>query len=116
VTAHSWDFHGPIWLEERSVGWQYVPPGEPVKNTITQSFIGLLRDELLNETLFHSIAHARAMLWPQGALITTTTLPRARLGCMSPPGHAEQWTAPKKPLEGSPLGASDDRRIPVPAG
>ena len=37
-------------------------PGKPQQNGFIESFNGRLRDELLNETLFHSLAHARAML------------------------------------------------------
>jgi putative transposase len=33
-----------------------------VQNAFAESFIGRLRDELLNETLFRSLPHARAML------------------------------------------------------
>jgi putative transposase len=33
-----------------------------VQNAFAESFIGRLRDELLNETLFRSLPHARAVL------------------------------------------------------
>jgi putative transposase len=33
-----------------------------VQNAFAESFIGRLRDELLNETLFRSLAHARTAL------------------------------------------------------
>jgi putative transposase len=33
-----------------------------VQNAFAESFIGRLRDELLNETLFHSLPHTRAVL------------------------------------------------------
>ena len=44
------------WADERSVAWHYIQPGKPVQNAFAESFIGRLRDELLNETLFRSIA------------------------------------------------------------
>ena len=55
------------WADERSVAWHYIQPGKPVQNAFAESFIGRLRDELLNETLFRSIAHARRILeaWRQ---------------------------------------------------
>jgi putative transposase len=33
-----------------------------MQNAFAESFIGRLRDELLNETLFRSLSHARAVL------------------------------------------------------
>ena len=40
----------------------YIAPGKPQQNAFIESFNGRLRDELLNETLFSSLAHARAVL------------------------------------------------------
>ena len=48
--------------EETGVGWRYMAPGKPQQNGYKESFNGRLRDELLNETLFRSPAHARAAL------------------------------------------------------
>ncbi len=50
------------WAEERQVGWHYIAPGKPQQNGFIESFNGKLRDELLNETLFRSLPHARAEL------------------------------------------------------
>ncbi|MEM8575865.1 MAG: IS3 family transposase [Pseudomonadota bacterium] len=50
------------WSEERRVEWHYIAPGKPQQNAFAESFIGRLRDECLNETLFSSLAHARAVL------------------------------------------------------
>jgi len=44
----------------RSVGWHYIAPGKPMQNGFVESFNGRMRDELLNETLFFDLAHARA--------------------------------------------------------
>ena len=44
------------------MGWQYIAPGKPQQNGFIESFKGRLRDELLNETLFRSLPHARAVL------------------------------------------------------
>ena len=43
-------------------GRSHIAPGKPVQNVFGESFIGRLRDELLNETLFCSLAHTRAVL------------------------------------------------------
>ena len=37
-------------------------PGKPQQNGCIESFNGRIRDEVLNETLFRSLAHARAVL------------------------------------------------------
>ena len=52
------------WQEERGIDWHYIAPGKPMQNAFVESFIGRLRDECLNEHLFHRLrrgaAHHRA--------------------------------------------------------
>ncbi|MBS1164781.1 MAG: family transposase [Proteobacteria bacterium] len=50
------------WAEKAVVEWHYIAPGKPMQNGFIESFNGRLRDELLNETLFSSLAQARAAL------------------------------------------------------
>jgi len=50
------------WQQETGVGWHYIQPGKPMQNGFVESFNGRLRDELLNETLFRSLPHAREVL------------------------------------------------------
>jgi putative transposase len=50
------------WSQEAKVGWHYIAPGKPQQNAFAESFIGRLRDECLNETLFTSLRQARAVL------------------------------------------------------
>jgi putative transposase len=50
------------WSQDSGVEWHYIAPGKPQQNAFIESFNGRLRDELLNETLFSSLAHARAVL------------------------------------------------------
>ena len=50
------------WANDSRVAWHYIAPGKPVQNAFIESFNGRLRDELLNETLFSSLAHVRAVL------------------------------------------------------
>ena len=56
------------WSQETGVGWHDIAPGKPQQNAFAESFIGRLRDECLNETLFTSLAQARAVLaiWQDG--------------------------------------------------
>ena len=65
------------------VAWHYIAPGKPVQNAFAESFIGRLRDELLNETLFRSLAHTRAALEAWRADYNSER-PHSRLGWMSP--------------------------------
>ena len=50
------------WSQDRSVEWHYIAPGKPTQNAFIESFNGRLRDECLNDTLFRSLGHARAVL------------------------------------------------------
>ena len=47
------------WQEDRQVEWHYIAPGKPMQNGFIESFNGSFRDELLNETLFSTLAEAR---------------------------------------------------------
>ena len=46
------------WCGEVGVEWHYIAPGRPMQNGYAGLFNGRMRDELLNETLFLSLAHA----------------------------------------------------------
>jgi hypothetical protein len=50
------------WAAENKVEWHYIDPGKPQQNAFIESFNGSLRDELLNEELFDSLAEARRKL------------------------------------------------------
>lgn len=50
------------WCGEAGVGWHYIAPGKPMQNGYVESFNGRMRDELLNETLFLSMDHARVQI------------------------------------------------------
>lgn len=47
------------WCEKAQVQWHYTTPGKPTENAFVESFNGRMRDELLNETLFMGLDHAR---------------------------------------------------------
>ena len=47
------------WCQETRIDWNYIAPGKPMQNAFVESFNGSFRDELLNETLFSSLAEAR---------------------------------------------------------
>ena len=50
------------WCQETRIDWHYIAPGKPMQNGFVESFNGSFRDELLNETLFSSLAEARAKI------------------------------------------------------
>ena len=50
------------WTQTTGIAWHYIEPGRPQQNAFIESFIGRLRDECLNETLFSSLSEARAVL------------------------------------------------------
>jgi putative transposase len=47
------------WCGELGMEWHYIAPGKPLQNGCCESSNGRMHDELLNETLFMSLAHAR---------------------------------------------------------
>jgi transposase InsO family protein len=75
------------WADDHKVAWHYIAPGKPVQNAFAESFIGRLRDELLNETLFRSLAHIRAVLEAWRADYNHER-PHSRLSWMSPAIYA----------------------------
>ena len=50
------------WSQHTRIEWHYIAPGKPQQNAFVESFNGRLRNELLNETLFSSLDHARSLL------------------------------------------------------
>ena len=75
------------WADDHKVEWHYIAPGKPTQNAFAESFIGRLRDELLNETLFRSLPHTRAVLEAWRADYNNDR-PHSRLGWMTPVGYA----------------------------
>jgi putative transposase len=79
------------WADENRIGWHYIAPGKPMQNGLCESFNGRLRDELLNETLFRSLPHARMALeaWRRDYNIDR---PHSRLGWLTPAAYAATFT------------------------
>ena len=77
------------WSQERQVEWHYIAPGKPQQNAFIESFNGRLRDELLNETLFSSLAHAREVLscWKDDY---NNVRPHSGLGNLTPVAYANR--------------------------
>ncbi len=60
------------WTEDHHIAWHYIAPGKPTQNGFCEIFNGRMRDELLNESLFFGLDHARKNL-PPGPSTTTPT-------------------------------------------
>jgi putative transposase len=77
------------WTQTTGIEWHYIAPGKPQQNAFIESFNGRLRDELLNETLFISLAHAREKLasWREDY---NTIRPHSALGNLSPAHYANR--------------------------
>jgi putative transposase len=54
------------WSQDSAVEWHYIAPGKQRQNAFIESFNDRLRDQLLNQTLFSSLAHAGAELGVMG--------------------------------------------------
>ncbi|NKW80851.1 IS3 family transposase [Ochrobactrum pecoris] len=50
------------WSKDHKVEWHYIAPGKPMQNGYVESFNGRMRDELLNESLFFGLEHARSAI------------------------------------------------------
>ncbi|GLU84625.1 transposase [Rhizobium sp. NBRC 114257] len=50
------------WSRDHKVEWHYIAPGKPMQNGYVESFNGRMRDELLNESLFFGLNHARGAI------------------------------------------------------
>jgi putative transposase len=50
------------WTNRTGLDWHYIARGKPQQNAFVESFIGRLRDELLNEEIFDNLAQARRLL------------------------------------------------------
>jgi putative transposase len=115
------------WADDAGVGWHYIAPGKPQQNGYNESFNGRLRDELLNETLFRSLPHARSVLedWRRDY---NEERPHSKLGWMTPrdyalaisgkPGDraAQPGGSARTPLATHQNQGSDQPRTPVMVG
>ena len=98
------------WSQRRKVAWHYIAPGKPQQNAFVESFNGKLRDECLNETLFTSLRHARAVLdaWRQDY---NEARPHSSLEYLAPAVFAARWRAP---VGATPLPAHASAEQPKP--
>jgi transposase InsO family protein len=80
------------WAGSTKIDWHYIEPGKPTQNGFVESFNGRMRDELLNETLFFSLDHARKEI-ARWAADFNRCRPHSALGYLTPAAHAANLAA-----------------------
>lgn len=85
------------WCKEQRVDWHFIAPGKPMQNGFAESFNGRMRDELLNETLFLDLDHARTTIaaW---VIDYNHQRPHSAPAYMTPAAFAANLTATGDPL------------------
>ena len=80
------------WTEQNRLSWHFIAPGKPTQNAFCESFNGRMRDELLNETLFLGLDHARTRIatWIEDY---NHRRPHSALGYNTPTAYAAQLAA-----------------------
>lgn len=92
------------FASEQDLNWHYIAPGKPMQNGFSESFNGRMRDELLNETMFKTMPHARAVIaaWVKDY---NEERPHSALGYATPKDFA-QSLAPATGNRAAPLKGS----------
>ncbi|MHC2390838.1 putative transposase [Bradyrhizobium liaoningense] len=80
------------WAEQHTIDWHFIAPGKPMQNGFCESFNGRMRDELLNETLFLGLDHARNRI-AEWADDYNRQRPHSALGYLTPAAYAANLTA-----------------------
>ena len=85
------------WRREHKVAWHLIAPGKPMQNGFCESFNGRMRDELLNESLFLGLDHARAKIarWLDDY---NQRRPHSSLGYLTPAAYAANLSATRDRL------------------
>lgn len=80
------------WTQSAKVAWHFIAPGKPMQNGICEAFNGRMRDELLNETIFYDLDHARSAITRWVASYNQRR-PHSALGYLTPAAYAAKLTA-----------------------
>ncbi len=75
------------WAQDNGIVWHFIAPGKPMQNGFCESFNGRMRDELLNESLFLGLDHARTKIaaWVNDY---NERRPHSALGYLTPTAYA----------------------------
>jgi putative transposase len=80
------------WMGEHKIAWHFIAAGKPMQNGFCESFNGRMRDELLNESLFLGLDHARARI-ANWVTDYNHRRPHSALGYLTPAAYAANLTA-----------------------
>jgi len=80
------------WAQDNRIVWHFIAPGKPMQNGFCESFNGRMRDELLNESLFLGLDHARETI-ARWVADYNQRRPHSALGYIPPAAHAANLTA-----------------------
>ena len=85
------------WAQDNTVVWHFIAPGKPMQNGFCESFNGRMRDELLNESLFLGLDHARTKItdWVDDY---NQRRPHSALGYLTPVAYAANLSATRDRL------------------
>jgi putative transposase len=103
------------WAHDHKVEWHYIAPGKPTQNAFVESFNGRMRDELLNESLFFGLGHARAAIAAWAADYNTRR-PHSAIGYLTPAAYAATLAATGRPAELADGSARRPVAPPAPPG
>lgn len=80
------------WMQNNRIIWHFNVPGKPMQNGFCVSVNGRMRDELLNESLFLELDHARTKVatWMDDY---NQRRPHSSLGYLTPVAYAATLTA-----------------------
>ena len=80
------------WAQDNTIVWHFIAPGKPMQNGFCESFNGGMRDELLNESLFLDLDHARSRIanWIDDY---NQRRPHSALGYLTPAAYAANLSA-----------------------
>ena len=80
------------FAKDNEIAWHFIAPGKPMQNGFCESFNGRMRDELLNESLFLGLDHAREKIaaWIDDY---NQRRPHSALGYLTPAAYAANLPA-----------------------
>jgi transposase InsO family protein len=99
------------WAEEHNITWHFIAPGKPMQNGFCESFNGRMRDELLNESLFFGLDHARTKI-ADWAGDYNGQRPHSALGYLTPEAYAP--ISPQHAIGCATRTSSADRKLLYP--
>ena len=84
------------FAQTAGIDWRHIAPGKPTQNAFAESFQGRMRDECLNEHLFFSMNHARAVIAGWTADYNTAR-PHSAIRYMTPAAYAATLNPQRAP-------------------